>query len=217
MSKLITVLIFIFIIGCGGGSSTVDPVKLPPPSLPHLFSYIVTVDGDTRRYTGQGVEVNGIIYVAPTTLGNSEFVVMGEIINNEVRLFSYVTRELVVSFTDGDDSGYHLTLNDDGPIDVLQLSDLNGDWSNVSSAGMFNDPIMMLTYEDGKITGEDTLNCIINGEAFESDFVIGIELTLTNCAHSGTYYGSLRTNGDNIIGAAVSDNFGLVINYKVIL
>lgn len=208
------ILLLISACGGGGGSSEVEPT--PPPIViesPKLYSYTVTNDADSRVYAGNGVKVNGIIYVSPTTIADSDFVVSGEIIGNEVRLFSYKTRGLVVSFTDGDNSGLHLNLEELWDLNAHSLSDLNGEWFNLASSGMFGEPIVTLVYDNGQITGTDTDGCNITGEAFESDDVIGIELTLTDCAQSGDYHGSLRVEGDKIIGAVSSNDNGFSLLY----
>ncbi len=211
---LLIVLLLLTACGGGGGSDPVEVIDPPPDTKPHLYSYTVNTDGGTRTYSGKGVKVNGIIYTAPTSIADSNFIVSCEIIGNEVRLFSYKTRDIVVNFTDGDQSGHHLTLVDEGEINELSLSDLNGEWFNLSSAGMFGDPIVTLIYNDGQITGTDTLGCNITGEAFESDGVIGVSLELDDCAHSGSYHGSIRVDGNTIIGSVSGESYGFTLLYN---
>lgn len=215
MNKLIPIILLL-ISACGGGGGGSE-VKDPPPPIiiegPYLFSYTVTLDADPRSYTGTGVKVNGILYVAPDGIADSSFTVSGEIIDNHVRLFSYVSRGLVQDFTDGDNSGLNLELIDEGEIPEQSLSDLNGQWFNSEYAGSFGDPVVTLVYQDGQITGTDTTGCNITGEAFESDGVIGIELTLADCEQSGDYHGSLRVEGNKIIGAVSSGNYGFSLLY----
>lgn len=210
----ITLLLLAACGGGGGGPEVEETPTLPIVERPHLYSYTVSNDADTRSYTGKGVKVNGIIYTAPALISNSDFVVSGEIIDNQIRLFSYKSRGLVVSFTDGDQSGHHLTLIDEGVINELSLSDLDGEWFNNSSAGMFGDAVVSLVYDNGSIAGADTNGCGITGETFKSDSVIGISLVLTDCLHAGDYHGSLRVDGDSIIGAVVSESYGFTLLYN---
>lgn len=199
--------------GGGGGSKEPDPVIITLPTTAILYSYTVTLDADTRSYTGKGVSVNDIIYVSPSTLSDSGFSVVGEIIGNEVRLFDYVTRNLVVQFTNGDDSGYHLEVSEVKQMPKISLSNIPGQWFNNSSAGMFGDAIMSLSNDSGVISGSDTSGCAVNGEIFESDNALGVELTLSDCDDSGEYYGSMYLDGGKIIGSVIGVDKGIMLNY----
>lgn len=214
MNKLISIIFLLTIIGCGGGSSKAPVIEQGPDAKKAiLYSYTVTNDNDTRSYTGKGVSVNGVIYMAPTLISSSDFTVVGDITDGEVRLFSYINRGLVVSFVDGDNSGYHLELNEIGFIDKVSINNIPQEWFNFGYSGSFGDIVTTLTNNDGDLIGSDTAGCNINGEIFDLDGVIGIELNILDCDYSGSYYGALRVGENSIIGSVTNDNNGIMINY----
>lgn len=215
MKNLTLILILISITACGGGGGKDEPIAPVEPVEPVIFyTYKVARDGDTRSFNGRGVKVNDILYAYPTTLANSEFVAVGEIINDsETRLFSYIGRTIIADFVNGDTSGYSLEVFDGEIVPTQSLSLLDGQWNNHSSAGQFGDTVLSLTYDSGKITGSDSKNCVINGEAYKLDGVIGVHLNLSLCDDSGDYYGALTVESNSIRGAVTSENRGISLNF----
>lgn len=214
MIKLIPLVILLIMAGCGGGVSTeqtIDQTIISPKAI--VYSYKVTSDFDSRIYAGRGVSVNNIIYMYPTLLAGSDFIVVGEISGSKVRLFSYISRELVVEFYDGDASGYHLELNEVGLLDPVKLDIIPEQWFNSNYAGAFGDIIMSLTNIDNILSGNDTSGCIVSGGMFEVDSVIAINLTLSSCIYAGDYRGSLVINDNAILGSVTSDNNGIMLSY----
>lgn len=208
------------LVACSGGSSkSDDPIvePLPVPASAMLYEYTVTLDGESRSYTGEGVSINDVIYMTPKLLSSSGFSVVGEIAGDDVRLFDYTTRGLVAAFTNGDDSGYHLELEPIKELEPMSVSSVSEQWYNTSSAGIFGDTIMTLVNDNGEITGTDTDGCNVVGEIFELDSVIGIEIILSDCDFTGDYHGALRIEGDHILGAATSATNGIMFNYTMSL
>lgn len=220
MNKL-TIIIFLFLglTACGGGSGeTQEPEPTPPTPTPTeqliVYDYIVSSESDTRSYQGRGVAINGIIYASPKSVSSSSYTVTAQIEGDKVRLFSYVTRGLVLEFENGDTSGYTLELTEVKVIQPFNISAVGSVLYNSSSAGAFGETIMNLSNDSGILTGDDTNGCIVSGEIYKTDSSNGIDLVLTDCGQAGEYFGSVRLEGDRLIGVATSENHGININYS---
>lgn len=216
--KYLIPIILMLITACGGSESrTDDPIIVEPPNNtdPILYHYKVTISGNTQFYEGEGVKIGETIYLTPNVIADSSFVVIGEITNDDVRLFSYVSRTIVADFTDGDLSGYDLELTEIGILPKADIGSLTGEWFNQSFDGLFGDDVVVLVNDNGDLSGTDSTGCNISGQVNESDGVFAIELTLIDCVTTGFYSGSLRFNGTVIIGALTSNDYGIMLSYEV--
>lgn len=215
LTILILLCIIVFVVGCGGGSGkdenliiTEDPVT----PIIEMYNYSVTRNDLDQSYNGKCVYLRDNFYCYPVSIADSPFVASAKIEDDNVKLFSYFDRSLIVEFNIGGDSGYNLSLTE---IGLADLGSIDGVWYNKSYAGLFGDIIITAIYDDGVIHATDTSGCNISGSIKPLGGIYSVDLMVVDCPDEGEYSGALHVIDGQIRGSVSNENKSLILDFNV--
>lgn len=215
MKKLTVLILLCIIVGCGGGSGKDEKQVITEeqiiPTI-ELYDYSVTRNDSNQSYNGKCISLYDILYCYPTTIADSLFVVSAKIKDDNVKLYSYFDRDLMVEFNIGDNSGYNLNLTEVGLAD---LGSIDGVWYNKSYAGLFGDIIITAVYSDKFISATDTSGCNISGEVNPVGGIYTVDLTVIDCPDHGEYSGAIHAIDGQIRGSASNENKSIILDFNV--
>jgi len=215
MKKLIVLILLCIIVGCGGGSDKDEKQAITEEQIiptVELYDYSVTRNNSNQSYNGRCVSLYDSLYCYPVTITDSLFVVSAKIKDDNVKLYSYFDRNLIVEFNAGDDSGYNLNLTDVGLAD---LGSIDGVWYNKSYAGLFGDIIITAVYSDKSISATDTSGCNISGSINPLGGIYSVDLIVIDCLDSGEYSGAIHAIDGQIRGSASNENKSIILDFNV--
>lgn len=215
MKYLLTIILFI--TGCGSSNpQPIEPpmIPIPVPQVEQLYSYSVKVENETRSYNGLCIETDKL-YCYPTTIANSEFVVSAVIDGDNVKIYHYVTRELVIEFHRLQISPYTLEVQKLGAVDI---KDLNVEWFIKDFAGMILDePVLSITFDNNILSGTDTAGCFYEGEATPLHNIYILDVTVSLCDDAGEYTGAIHTPQKQLRGLITNGEKAILIDFNTAL